>query len=90
MEVMRILQEGASLLVLVSLPVLGAMLVGGLLVAILQSTTQIQEQSIPFAVKGIIAIAALLLLGDWVVASFVEYFEYVMDAVLDLISPGSL
>lgn len=88
MEVIRILQEGISLLVMVCLPVVGAMLVGGLLVAILQSTTQIQEQSIPFAVKGIIAIVALFLLGGWMVDSFAEYIRFALSQVTVLVRIG--
>jgi len=51
---------------LISLPILGAGLVVGLIVSIFQSLTQIQEQSLTFVPKIVVMIIVALLLLGWI------------------------
>ena len=46
-------------------PVLGAALIIGLIVAIFQATTSIQEQSLTFLPKMLVILAVLALFGAW-------------------------
>ena len=46
-------------------PVLGAALIVGLIVAIFQATTSIQEQTLTFLPKMLVILAILALLGGW-------------------------
>lgn len=53
--------------VLVSAPILGIALVVGLLISILQVITQVQEMSLTFIPKLAAVVAALILLGPWMI-----------------------
>lgn len=55
------------------LPILGAGLVIGLVISILQSVTQIQDQTLVFVPKLIIMVAAVILLTPWIVSTLVEF-----------------
>ncbi len=53
--------------VLVCAPILGIALVVGLLISILQVITQVQEMSLTFIPKLAAVVAALVLLGPWMI-----------------------
>jgi len=60
-------------ILLLAAPVLLAALVVGLVVAIFQATTSIQEQTLTFVPKIMAIFAVLALLGGWMFASLREY-----------------
>ncbi len=49
-------------------PVLGLALIVGLIVAIFQATTSIQEQTLTFVPKVLSIVGVLLLLGSWMLS----------------------
>ena len=51
---------------LVSLPVLGLTMLAGLVVSVLQAVTQIQEMSLSFVPKLLVAGAAIIAFGPWI------------------------
>ena len=58
---------------LVSLPVLGAALVVGLLVSVLQAVTQVQETSLSLVPKLLAAGAAVLACGPWMLKTLCAF-----------------
>lgn len=60
-------------ILLLSAPVLLVALVVGLVVAIFQATTSIQEQTLTFVPKIMAILGVLALLGSWMFASLREY-----------------
>jgi flagellar biosynthetic protein FliQ len=60
-------------ILLLSAPVLLVALVVGLVVAIFQATTSIQEQTLTFVPKIMAILGVLALLGGWMFASLREY-----------------
>lgn len=60
-------------ILLLSAPVLLVALVVGLVVAIFQATTSIQEQTLTFVPKILAILGVLALLGSWMFASLREY-----------------
>ena len=63
---LRVSREGLFLVVLLSAPVVLASLIVGLVVSILQATTQIQEQTLTFAPKLIAVLVTLAVFGPWI------------------------
>jgi flagellar biosynthesis protein FliQ len=61
-----LLREGLMLLLTVGGPVLGALLVVGLAVGILQAATQLNDPAVGFLPRGITAAAAVWLAGPWI------------------------
>jgi len=68
-------REALGLILLLSAPVLGAALVIGLTISLLQAVTQIQEQTLTFVPKilgmGLVAI----LVAPWIFTQIVEFAE---------------
>jgi flagellar biosynthetic protein FliQ len=61
------------MVLIISTPILvGGMLVG-LIISILQATTQIQEQSLTFVPKLIVVFILLIVLAPWIVNVMVGY-----------------
>lgn len=75
-ELVMQLARGAIFHVLIlATPLLGAGLLVGLLVSILQATTQIQEQTLAFIPKIIAILLSLLLFGPWMLTVMVDYVK---------------
>ena len=68
-------QQGLYMLLLVSAPVLLAVLVVGLVVSIFQAATQINEATLSFVPKVLAAVAVLALAGPWMLTMLVEYIQ---------------
>lgn len=57
----------------IAAPLIGLTMLAGLLVSILQVVTQIQESSLAFVPKLIVAVAVLLVLGGWMLTTLAQY-----------------
>lgn len=57
----------------VSLPLLLVSLIVGLIVSIFQTVTSIQEQTLTFVPKIIAIFLALILLGNWMMTTLVDF-----------------
>lgn len=66
-------------LILTGPPVLVAMLVG-LVISIIQATTQIQEQTLTFVPKLIAVVVTLALAGPWMVVQLINYTQQILDS----------
>ena len=74
-------QQGLLLMMMVSAPVLLAVLVVGLLVSVFQAATQINEATLSFVPKIVAAAAVLGFAGPWMVTTLVEYLQRVLQAI---------
>ncbi len=72
----------AMLLVLyLSLPVIVAATLVGLLVGLFQALTQIQEQTLPFGIKLVAVILTLLFTAHWMGNEILDYADMLLDAI---------
>lgn len=71
--VIKLASDAVYVILKISLPIVLATLVIGLLVSILQATTQIQEQTLAFVPKIIAALVAILIFGPWILTTMVDY-----------------
>lgn len=74
-DISSIMKEAMMLIMLCSAPMLVIALAVGLLVAIFQATTQIQEATLAFGVKIIAVIVAFLVFGPWILTKLVDFTE---------------
>ena len=74
-------QEALWMLLMVSAPVLGVVLVVGLLVSLFQAVTQINEATLAFVPKLIAAVAVFALAGPWMLTMLVEYIRRTIEAI---------
>jgi flagellar biosynthetic protein FliQ len=73
--VIRVFREGLLMVIILSLaPIMVSMLVG-LLIALFQATTQIQEQTLTFVPKILAVFLTLGLLGPWMIGQMVIFTD---------------
>lgn len=70
-------------LVLSAPPVVAAALVG-LLVAIIQAATQLQEQTLQYALKFFVVVISLFVTGGLVATSLVTFSNRIFDSIGDI------
>ena len=74
-------QQGLTVLLMVAAPVLGVVLVVGLVVSIFQAATQINEATLSFVPKVVAAVAVLGFAGPWMLTTLVEYLQRTLQAI---------
>ena len=79
--VMDIAVESLKVTALVGAPVLGAALISGLLVGVLQAATSIQEMTLSFIPKLAVMLFALILFGEWQLSILAEHFETIFERI---------
>jgi flagellar biosynthetic protein FliQ len=72
-QITSLLREGIFEVLMLAAPLLLSALVVGLLVAILQATTSIQEQTLTFVPKVLTILLVLGLLGGWMFTHLGDY-----------------
>lgn len=65
----------------IAAPLIGATLLVGLLVSILQVVTQIQESSLTFVPKLLVAAAVLLMLGGWMLSTLGQFATRLISGI---------
>ena len=84
-EVTMILRGGIQQVLLIAAPLLLSALVVGLIVAILQATTSIQEQTLTFVPKVFTILLMLAILGGWMFTSMGEYTVSLFRRIPDMV-----
>jgi len=80
-QVFNVGQQGLYMLLMVSAPILLAVLLIGLVVSIFQAATQIHEATLSFVPKIIGAVVVLAIAGPWMLTSLVEYIQRTLQAI---------
>ena len=74
-----LMREGLAVLAGVGGPVLGALLVMGLIMGILQSATQINDPAVSFLPRLIAGGTVVLFMGGWIIERLAKYFAYALE-----------
>jgi len=77
LDVTVMLREALMTVLVVSAPILGIGMIVGLIIAIFQTTTSIQEQTLTFVPKMIAIFATIILLSSWIIRTMVNYTKNV-------------
>jgi len=70
-----------KLTLLLSAPLLGVGLIVGLVIAILQATTQVQEMTLTFVPKIVAVLLALLAAAPWMLAKMTAYTSQIISTI---------
>lgn len=84
--VLTIGQEALLMLLMVSAPVLGVVLVVGLLVSLFQAITQIHEATLAFVPKLVAAMAVFAWAGPWMLNMLVEYIRRMIESIPSMVA----
>ena len=78
-----IVSDGIWLIVILSLPSIGLGLLAGLLVAIFQAVTQIQEQTLTFVPKMVVVFLVIALTFSWmsklIMEMTISFWQYIPE-----------
>lgn len=80
-SVMNLGRHAMEVLLLVSAPILLAVLIIGLVVSIFQAATQINETTLSFIPKLIGVFAALVVAGPWMLSVMLDYMRLIFTSV---------
>jgi flagellar biosynthetic protein FliQ len=84
--VMGIANEAIFTVILVAAPLLGAALLTGLFISILQATTQLQEMTLVFVPKILVVFIVLLLTAPWMLNIVVGFTHNLYASIPQFIS----
>ncbi len=84
-SVITIGQQALYVMLVLSAPLLIVSLVVGLVVSILQAATQINEMTLSFIPKLIAMVAALVIVGPWMITYYVDYVRRLFESIPSVI-----
>jgi flagellar biosynthetic protein FliQ len=84
-DVTSLLRGGILQVLILAAPLLVSALVVGLVVAIIQATTSIQEQTLTFVPKVLAILLILALLGGWMFSSLRDYTIELFRMIPDMV-----
>ena len=80
-SIVNLVQSGVLQVLKLAAPILGAALIIGLIVAIFQATTSIQEQTLTFLPKMIIILVVIGVFGSWMFTSMAQYTIHIFTMI---------
>jgi flagellar biosynthesis protein FliQ len=83
--VLTVGQDALLTLLMVAAPILGIVLVVGLIISLFQAITQINEATLTFIPKLIAAMLAIAVAGPWMLSMLVDFIRRTIESI-----PGSL
>lgn len=80
-EIHSLSYQALMLILILSAPPILISMVLGLLVAIFQAATQIQEQTLSFTVKLFAVILSIVMLGGWLSGQVIQYTTTIFNGI---------
>ncbi|SHH83428.1 flagellar biosynthetic protein FliQ [Sporobacter termitidis DSM 10068] len=80
-EILTVIKDAVYVVLMGSMPMLGAALIIGVLVSIFQATTQINEQTLAFVPKIIGILFAFLVFGGWIISKVTDFTNEIYGAI---------
>jgi flagellar biosynthetic protein FliQ len=80
-EILTVIKDAVYVVLMGSLPMLGAALIIGVIVSIFQATTQINEQTLAFVPKIIGILFAFLVFGGWIISKVTDFTTEIFAAI---------
>lgn len=83
--VIHLARETLLMILLLAGPAMGAALIVGLVISVLQATTQIQDQMLNMVPKIISVFIVLLVLGTWMLNTATTFTTYVFNQIPNIV-----
>lgn len=77
-QISQLAYQGLYLILILSAPPILISMTFGILVAIIQAATQIQEQTLSFTVKLIAVILTIMYMGGWLGAQIIQFARHIL------------
>lgn len=85
-EVLAVLQDALWTCLTLAAPLLIGSIVIGLVVAIFQAATQVNEQTITFVPKILVIALILLALGPWMMSKSTDFFNRILVDMINYVT----
>lgn len=82
--VMKLINDAFWMMLKISMPTLIVGLFVGIAVGVFQATTQIQEATLSFIPKLIAIFAVIMILGNWMMVSMIDYTKEIFLMIVTL------
>ena len=79
---MEIITEGLITAAKIAAPILITVMVVGIIISIIQATTQIQEQTLTFVPKLIAGALVGVICGSWMLHTLVSFTERIFELII--------
>ncbi len=83
--VLTLSRQALEMTMLVATPLLGVILVTGLLISLFQAATQINEMTLTFIPKLLVLILVMVLAGPWMLTMMLDYMRRLFAGIPTLI-----
>lgn len=87
-QVVQLAYQGLLLILILSAPPILVSLVFGLLVAIFQAATQIQEQTLSFTIKLVAVVLTLIAMGGWLGGQIMSFAANIFTHIAQWTASG--
>lgn len=87
-QVVYVASRALEITLLVSAPMLGAALVFGLVIAIFQAVTQIQEMTLTFIPKIVAVFVAAIVFSSWILQTLVGFTTELWRSIPQMVAGG--
>lgn len=84
--ILSVLSQGIILVLLLSAPMLVTGLIVGFIVALLQTITSIQEQTLSFVPKALAVFLVLMLVTPWILSTAIGYMERLYGQIPNMVN----
>ena len=75
--IIQVIRESLMTILIVSAPMLAMGMIIGLIVAIFQTTTSIQEQTLTFVPKIVAIFGAIIVFGPWMIRTLIDFTHHI-------------
>ncbi len=79
----NLVREGLLVLAEISAPVLGALMLAGLVIGVLQAATQINDPAVGFLPRLTAGVIVVAVLGGWMVEHLAQYFKLALQRIAE-------
>lgn len=83
-SVLDILREAFMTMITIAAPTLVIALVIGLVISILQATTQLQEQTLSFVPKILAVVVSLIIFGNFMLNTLIAFTQKIFEMIAAL------
>ena len=80
--VIGVVKDGIMTAIKVAAPILITAMIVGLIISILQATTQIQEQTLTFVPKAIAVAIIGIFLGNWMLNTLMAFIKRIFELII--------
>jgi flagellar biosynthetic protein FliQ len=82
--VLSVCGQALYLILILSAPMLASALLVGLIISVLQATTQIQEQTLSFVPKIVVTFLSVVVCGSWIASMLANYAISILNYIPNL------